>query len=85
MAKKKYTRVWMDLNPEDPEIVIGGSQGTSGEDSPYSFSGFEGHEEELDLIMLNCDDIDLADMDTDGNLTITYAEFVAWFGANEPW
>lgn len=58
-------------------IVIGGSQGTSGTDSMFKFDGID--QSTLDMIELNCDDIDLADMDTDHNLTITKAEFDVWF------
>ncbi len=84
MAKKKYTSVWMELEPgDDPVIVIGGSQGTSGYDSPYTFSGID--QDTLDLIELNCDDFDLKDMDTNGDYVITLAEFDAWYEANEPW
>lgn len=83
MAKKKYTTVWMELEPEDdPVIVIGRSQGTSGYDSMFSFDGIS--DEDLTMIEANCDDIDLADMDTDGNYVITLAEFKAWL-AEHPW
>ncbi len=85
MAKKKYTSVWMDtLNTEDdPVIVISGSQGTSGYDSMFSFDGIS----EADLVLIDayCDDIDLADMDTNHDYVITQAEFQAWYDANEPW
>lgn len=84
MAKKEYTSVWMELDPEDdPVIVIGGSQGTSGYDSPYTFDGIP--DDILALIELNCDDYDLQDMDANHDYTITLAEFQAWFDANEPW
>lgn len=84
MAKKKYTSVWMELEPgDDPVIVIGGSQGTSGYDSPYTFSGID--QSTLDMIELNCDDFDLKDMDTNGDYVITLAEFDAWYAANQPW
>ena len=83
MAKKRYTSAWMDLDPEDPTIIIGPSQGTSGYDSPYSFEGID--EDTMAMIELNCDDFDFKDMDTDGNYVITLAEFEAWFDATEPW
>ena len=85
MAKKRYiSPVLMSLTPDDdPTIVFGGSQGTSGEDSMYSFTGID--DDTMDLINLNCDDTDLAEMDTDGNLEITLEEFYTWYSANEPW
>ena len=76
----------MGLEPgDDPTIVIGGSQGTSGYDSPYTFSGID--QSILDLIELNCDDFDLQDMDTNHDYVITQAEFQAWFDAHQdkPW
>lgn len=83
MAKKKYTSTWMELEPgEDPVIIIGGSQGTSGYDSPYTFSGID--QSILDLINLNCDDFDLKDMDTNGDYVITNDEFQAWLEVH-PW
>ena len=53
MAKKQYiSPVLASLTPDpDPEIPFGGSQGTSGEDSPYSFSGID--DDTLDLIYAN--------------------------------
>lgn len=85
MAKKQYiSPVLASLTPDpDPEIPFGGSQGTSGEDSPYSFSGIS--DDILDLIYANCDDIDLADMDANGDLEITYDEYLAWYQKNQPW
>lgn len=58
-------------------INIGGSQGTSGYDSMFKFEGID--QATLDMIELNCDDTDLAEMDTNHNLTITKAEFEVWF------
>ena len=85
MAKKNYTiPVLMDLEPgDDPIIVIGGSQGTIGQDDQFTFSGID--DETLDLIYANCDDIDFAEMDTNGDLVITLAEFQAWFDTHQPW
>ena len=74
----------MTLTPsDDPIIPIGPSQGSSGYDSPYTFSGIDA--DTIALIELNCDDFDLADMDVDGDYEITLAEFTAWYEANEPW
>lgn len=85
MAKKQYiSPVLASLTPDpDPEIPFGGSQGTSGEDSPYSFSGIS--DDILDLIYANCDDTDYAEMDTSGDFVITLDEYEAWYNANEPW
>ena len=39
MAKKTYVTAWMDLGDDgDITIEIGASQGTSGNDSPFSFA-----------------------------------------------
>lgn len=65
------------------DIGFGSSQGTSGYDSQFTFSGIA--QEVLDLIELNCDDTDLAAMDTNGNLEITMEEFQTWYDENEPW
>ena len=85
MAKKKYiSPILMDLEPgDDPIIDFGASQGTSGYDSQWTFSGID--QGTLDLIELNCDDTDLQDMDSDGDFVITLSEFEAWYEANEPW
>ena len=83
MAKKRYTSAWMDLDTEDPTIIIGPSQGTSGYDSRYSFEGID--EDNMAMIDLNCDDFDLQDMDTDENYVITLAEFEAWLEARGGW
>jgi len=85
MAKRKYkSPLLMDLTPGgDTTIDIGGSQGSSGYDSMFSFSGIS--DDILLEIELYCDDIDLAEMDTDGDYVITLAEFQAWYNANQPW
>ncbi len=85
MAKRVYYRptILPVEETDDPTIVIGGSSGTSGYDSQWSFSGID--QDTLDLIELNCDDTDLAEMDANGDLEITLAEFQAWYDANKPW
>lgn len=84
MAKKTYVTAWMDLDDEgDVVIEFGASQGTSGTENVFTFDGIPS--DILDLIELNCDDIDLAEMDTNHNLIITMAEFQAWYEANHPW
>ncbi len=84
MKRKYNSPLLMTLTPgEGPIIPIGPSQGTSGEVSQFSFSGID--DDTLDLIYLNCDDIDLADMDTNDDFVITLAEFEAWYEENLPW
>ena len=86
MAKKKYKSpiLMSGLIPgEDPVIGFDGSQGTSGYDSPYTFDGLT--QDDLDMIELNCDDLDLQDMDTSGDYIITAAEFQAWLDARGGW
>lgn len=85
MAKLMYiSPILRDLEPtSDPNINFGASQGTSGYDSQWTFDGID--EATLILIDANCDDTDLAAMDTDRNLVITLAEFQAWYDENEPW
>jgi hypothetical protein len=84
MAKRKYKSPFlMDLTPGgDTTIDIGGSQGSSGYDSMFTLNVSE---DVLDLIEANCDDIDLAEMDTNGDYIITQEEFDAWYAANQPW
>ncbi len=85
MAKKTYIRPFLnELEPgDDPIIVIGGSQGTSGYDNPWTFNGIS--QEDLDMIELNCDDFDLQDMDTNGDYIITSDEFDTWLTARGGW
>lgn len=85
MAKKTYIRPFLnELEPgEDPIIVHGGSQGTSGYDSQWKFSGID--EDTLALIEANCDDYDLQDMDTNDDYVITLAEYEAWYEQNGWW
>ena len=68
---------------EDPILPITDSQGTSGYDSQWTFSGID--QATLNLIELNCDDFDLKAMDTDGDYIITQAEFQVWYDAHQPW
>ena len=84
MAKRKYKSPFlMDLTPGgDTTIDIGGSQGSSGYDSMFTLNVSE---DVLPLIEANCDDIDLAEMDTNGDYIITQEEFDTWYAANMPW
>ena len=88
MVKKIYYRpTILPLEPEeDPEIPIGGSQGTSGDIDMFSFAS-DVPENIRILIELNCDDIDYADIDGEnGDYVLTYDEIMAWINAtNPPW
>ena len=79
MKKRNYqSPVLFELkNGGEGQINIGGSQGTSGYDSMFSSEGID--QPTLDMIEVNCDDTDLADMDTNSNLIITKEEFDTWF------
>lgn len=85
MVKRRYTSPMMlTITPgEDPIIVIGGSQGSSGYDSPYTFSGID--QDTLELIEANCSDFDLQEMDRNGDCQITLAEYEAWYADNGWW
>ena len=84
MATKKYISPVLTLTPgEDPDIEFGYSQGTSGYDSMWTFEGIS--DEDLDMIDLNCDDIDLQEMDTNKDYIITADEFDAWLTARGGW
>ena len=89
MVKRVYYRpTILPLEPsDDPGIVHGGSQGTSGNESPYTFDGID--QDTVDLIELWCDDYDLQDMDANGNYVITLDEFNTWWNSlpddKKPW
>lgn len=84
MAKKTYVTAWMDLDDEgDVVIEFGASQGTSGTENVFTFA--EGFPADIrTLIEAQCDDTDLASMDTSGDFVITLAEYQAWL-PNNPW
>ena len=84
MANKKYISPVLTLTPDDdPEIDFTYSTGTSGDISMWSFDGVS--QDDIDLIELNCDDLDLQDMDADGDKVITAEEFGAWLTARGGW
>ncbi|MCR5450709.1 MAG: hypothetical protein K6F23_15090 [Solobacterium sp.] len=87
MGKKKYrSPIILTLEPgEDPNISFGGSQGTSGNDSQWTFSFSGISDYDLDMIELNCDDLDLQDMDANGDYVITDSEFQGWLAARGGW
>ena len=89
MNKRTYYRpLILPLEPgDDPGIVIGGSQDTSGWDPRWAFDGID--EDTMTMIELNCGDFDLQDMDTNGDYLVTLAEFTAWWDSfpdnDKPW
>jgi len=84
MKKAYYTPRFFPLTPEDdPGIIIGPSQGSSGYDSQWTFDGVS--DEDIDMIDLHCDDFDLKAMDTNEDYVITNDEFQAWYNAHQPW
>ncbi len=83
MAKKAYSGpIFFGLTPEDdPGVVLPPSQGTSGEDSQFTWDP-EIHSDDITMFWQSGhDEIDLAEMDTDHNLYISKAEFDAWFAS----
>jgi len=96
MAKRKYmSPSLLTITPGagDTPIVIGGSQGTIGdvdqftidEDSFFAALDAEEAQAQLDMIYLNCGDIEFADMDKNGDFSISYSEFSVWYAYNQPW
>lgn len=86
MAKRRYqSPILMILEPgDDPIIDFGGSQGTSGEDSVFTWDpGIDPYD--YNMFWLSYDETDLAAIDTDGDLFISKAEFDAWYDAEQPW
>jgi len=85
MAKKKYTTVWMDLDPEDdPIIPVNPSQGTSGDESQFTWDPAI-ESSDIEMFWASYDETDLAGIDSDGDLYISLAEFEAWYNAEQPW
>lgn len=88
MAKKQYMKpvlMYSGLDDEsDVVIVIGGSQGTSGYDSTFSY-GSDLTDDIIAMIEAYCDDTDLAEMDTSDDGVISLAEYEAWYEVNGWW
>lgn len=88
MAKKSYVRPILlsgTLTPDDdPTIIIGGSQGTSGYDSMWTFAD-DVDETTIAMIDANCDDSDLQQMDADGNFIISLKEYEDWYDEHGWW
>jgi len=83
---KKYIRPLLrDLEPvEDPTIVFGGSQGTSGDVSIFSWDS-EIDPVDIDMFWASFDETDLAGIDINGDLFISKDEFYTWYNENNPW
>lgn len=86
MSKKRYRSPFlMDLEPgDDPGISFGGSQGTSGNDSQFTWDPAI-DPDDIDMFWLSYDETDLEGIDTDDDLFISKAEFDAWYNAEQPW
>ena len=85
MAKKKYTTVWMDLNPSGEDIIpIDPSQGTSGDDPQFTWDP-NIDPDDIEMFWASYDETDLAGIDSNGDLYISYDEFMAWYNAEQPW
>ena len=92
MARRKYmSPLLLTITPGDEStpIIIGNSQATIGDEDPYNFDleSFaeamgDDAQDYIDMIISMCDDIQFQEMDTNGNLIITYGEFAAWNEVN---
>ena len=93
MARRKYmSPLLLTITPGDEStpIIIGSSQATIGDEDPYNFDldsfvaalGEGDAQDYIDMIISMCDDIQFQEMDTNGNLIITYGEFAAWNEVN---
>ena len=86
MGKKIYVSPLMTLTPDDdPTISFGGSQGTIGTDSVFTWDSSI-DPADIDLFWANYDDTDLQEIDggENGDKFISYAEFYAWWEDNNP-
>lgn len=86
MAKNKYIRpILMDITPvEDPTIEFGGSQGTSGEDSMFTWDSAI-DPDDIDMFWLSYDETDLVGIDVNGDLYISATEFYDWLDSIGGW
>ena len=86
MAKKEYTKAWMGLTPEDDDpIPLPPSQGTSGDDSQFTWDPAI-DQNDIDMFWISGhDETDLAYIDTDDDLFISSEEFMAWYESEQPW
>lgn len=87
LSKKKYTSpiLMSGLTPgDDPIIDFGGSQGTSGEDSQFTWDPSI-DQADIDMFWLSYDETDLAGIDIDNDLFISKDEFDAWYSSEQPW
>lgn len=86
MAKKAYysPRILPVEPTDDPGIILPPSQGTSGDDSQFTWDPTI-DPNDIDMFWASYDDTDLAGIDTNGDLYISYDEFMAWYNAEQPW
>ena len=87
MAKRVYYRptILPVEESDDPTIVIGGSQGTSGDDSQFTWDPTI-DKDDIDLFWLSFDETELAsDIDVNPkDQYISYAEFYSWWNEHRP-
>ena len=86
MAKLMYrSPVLRELTPTaDPDIPISYSQGTSGDTDQFTWDP-RIDENDIEMFWLSYDDTDLAGIDTNDDLYISYEEFMAWYNSVHPW
>ena len=71
MSKRKYRNPILMLDDGGDETIhFGGSQGTSGYDSIFKFE-----DDDLEALIGDWSDEELAALDTDGNQIITWDEY----------
>lgn len=84
MAKKKYsTPLWVD-DQGDVVIEFGGSQGTIGEDSQFTWDPAI-DPNDINMFWLSYDETDLAFIDGNDDLYISKDEFDTWYNTEKPW
>ncbi len=90
MTRKKYMKpLLLDggfdplTDSGDPVIIIGGSQGSEGHDSQFTWGeGISADDIELFEELFGRDEIILTEIDTDKNFLISQEEFYAWWDVN---
>ena len=85
MAKKYFSPAILSLvDGGDEQIDFGASQGTSGDESQFEWDPAISAAD-VDLFWASYDETDLAGMDTNGDLYISYDEFEAWLESIGGW
>ena len=90
MTRKKYMKpLLLDggfdslTDSGDPVIIIGGSQGSEGHDSQFTWGeGISADDIELFEELFGRDEIILTEIDTDKDFLISQEEFYAWWDVN---